>query len=138
MLQRTGVLAAEDNLGLARVALRSAHYDAALELLEGCEDWADDVAEHAVLVKAETLGQRDAVEALAYLASVEELFISAEARFGRDVEGGRLHATVRNYAAAESRYADARRLARGVPNGLHTMAYHDLRMRWLRRECDPS
>ncbi|MDB5072310.1 MAG: hypothetical protein JWM87_3421 [Candidatus Eremiobacteraeota bacterium] len=138
MLQRTGVLAAEDNLGLARVALRSAHYDAAVELLDGCEDWADDVAERAVLVKAETIGQRDPVEALAYLASVEELCISAEARFGRDVESGRLHATVRNYAAAESRYADARRLAHGVANGLHTMAYHDLRMRWLRRECDPS
>ena len=29
-------------------------------------------------------------------------------------------------------------LANVVPNGAHTMAYHDLRMRWLRRECDPD
>jgi hypothetical protein len=138
MLHTPGVLAAEDGLRLARVALRSAQYDAALELLAGCEDWDDQIAQHAVLVKAETIGQRDAVEALAYLGSVDELFISAETRFGRAIESGRLHATVRNYSAADSHYADARRLADVVPNGRHTMAYHDLRMRWVRRECDPA
>ena len=138
MMQRTGVLAAESTLRLARAAQRSAQYDAALELLEGCEDWADEVAERAVLLKAETLGRRDPSEALGYLASVDELFISAEARFGRDIETGRLHATARNYSAAESRYADARRLAAAVPDGHYTIAYHDLRMRWLRRECDPT
>jgi len=137
MLQQTGVVAPDSAVRLARSAQRAAHYDAALALLDGCEDWADEIAERAVLVKAETIGRRDPVEALAYLASVDELFISPEARFGRDIENGRLHATVRAYSAAESRYADARRIAAGVPNGRHTMAYHDLRMRWLRRECDP-
>ncbi|MEA2689395.1 MAG: hypothetical protein QOD51_2002 [Candidatus Eremiobacteraeota bacterium] len=138
MLLRSGVPAATHTLTLARVALRSAQYDAALELLDGCEDWADDVAEHAVLVKAETIAHRDPVDALAYLASVDELFISDDTQFARDIESGRLHATVRNYAAAESYYADARCLAERVPHGRHTMAYHDLRMRWLRRDCDPS
>ncbi|HEY0395163.1 MAG TPA: hypothetical protein VGD01_11775 [Candidatus Elarobacter sp.] len=125
-------------LRLAREALRSAQYDAALELLDGCEDWDDALAERGALLKAETLGRRDPSEALAYLAAVEDLFISDEGRFGRDIEYGRLYASVRDYGSAESRYADARVLCYAVPNGLATIAYHDLRMRWLRRECDPS
>jgi tetratricopeptide (TPR) repeat protein len=125
-------------LHLAREALRSAQYDAALELLEGCEDWEDALAERGVLLKAETVGRRDPSEALAYLAGVDDLFISDEGRFGRDIEYGKLYATVRDYGSAESRYADARVLCYAVPNGRETMAYHDVRMRWLRRECDPS
>jgi len=138
MSTRSGALAVDDPLRVARVALRTARYDAALELLDGCEDWPDALAEHAVVVKAETLGRRDPIEALAYLASVDDLCVSDDARFARDIEWGRLHAGVRDYGAAESRYADARRLAGLVPNGAATMAYHDLRMRWMRRECDPN
>lgn len=122
----------------ARVAQRTAHYDAGLELLTGCEDWPDDLAERALLVKADILGRRNPTDGLAYLATVEDLFTTADGRFGRDVETGRLYAAVRDFTSAESRYAEARALADGVPNGPHTMAYHDLRMRWLRRECDPA
>ena len=135
--ERADALASEP-LRLARLALRTAQYDAALELLSGCEDWSDAAAERAVLLKTETLGRRDPSEALSYLACVDDLFISDEARFARDIEYGRLYAGVRDYSSAGSRYADARALAERVPNGRATMAYHDLRMRWLQRECDPA
>ncbi len=138
MRQRLDARVLEDSLRDARVAQRAAHYGAALELLEGCEDWPDDCVEQAVLIKAGTMGRLDPSEALAYLAGVDDLFTSPEGRFGRDVETGKLYAAVRDFASAESRYADARLLQHAVPDGVYTMAYHDLRMRWLRRECDPS
>ncbi len=138
MRQRSGVEALQDSLRDARVAQRSAHYDASLELLDGCEDWPDALLEQALLVKAGTLGRRDASDALAYLASVDDLFVSAEGRFGRDIETGKLYAMVRDFSSARSHYADARLLQDAVPDGTHTMAYHDLRMRWLLRDCDAS
>jgi tetratricopeptide (TPR) repeat protein len=138
MIDRSETTAAEESLRAARVAQRSGHSDVALELLDGCEDWPDDIAEKAVLLKAETLGRRDPGEALGYLASVDDLCVSPEARFRRDIEWGKMHALARDFASAESRYEDARKLAGAVPDGLHTMAYHDLRMRWMRRDCDPS
>ncbi|MEA2786825.1 MAG: hypothetical protein QOF71_2929, partial [Candidatus Eremiobacteraeota bacterium] len=55
-----------DSLRDARVALRAALYDAALELLEGCEDWPAEFAEQAITIKAETLGRRDPVGAVTY------------------------------------------------------------------------
>ncbi|HEY0614255.1 MAG TPA: hypothetical protein VGC96_06425 [Candidatus Elarobacter sp.] len=125
-------------LRLAHVAQRSAQYDAALELLDGCEDWDDAHAERGAVLKAETLGRRDPSQGLGYLASVDDLFVSDEGRFARDIEYGRLYAGVRDLGSAESRSADARRLAAAVPDGAATMAYHDVRMRWLRRECDPQ
>ena len=138
MRQRSGTRAIEESLRDARVAQRSAHYDAALELLDGCEDWPDEVVERAVLIKAGTIGRRDPSEALAYLAGVDDLFASSEGRFNRDVETGKLYAAVRDFTSAESHYADARALQHVVPDGACTMAYHDLRMRWLRRDCDPA
>jgi hypothetical protein len=131
------VLVLDDSLRAARAAQRAAYYDVALEVLEGCEDWSADLAEQGALLKAETLGRLNPADGLAYLAGVDDLFESPEARFGRDIECGRLHASVRDFSSADSRYADARLLAAVVPNGAHTMAYHDLRMRWLRRDCDP-
>ena len=136
MTERAGGVAAEP-LRLARAAQRSAQYDAALELLEGCEDWDEARAERGALLKAETLGRRDPTQALGYLTSVDDLFFTDAGRFGRDLEYGRLYAAVRDFGSAESRYADARRLAGRVEHGTATMAYHDVRMRWLRRECDP-
>jgi tetratricopeptide (TPR) repeat protein len=136
MTERSGAVALEP-LRLARAAQRSAQYDAALELLDGCEDWDEARAERAALLKAETLGRRDPTQALEYLATVDDLFSTDEGRFGRDLEYGRLYAAVRDFGSAESRYADARRLAGRIEHGAATMAYHDLRMRWLRRECDP-
>ena len=127
-----------DSLRDARVALRSAHYDPALELLDGCEDWPSDYSEEAVLLKAETMGRRDPVGAVSYLVSVEDIFASTAGRFNFAIQLGKAHACVRAFSQADSRYADARALMHAVPAGPETMAYHDLRMRWLRRECDPS
>ncbi|GAC1573676.1 MAG: hypothetical protein NVS3B7_05200 [Candidatus Elarobacter sp.] len=127
-----------ESLHDARIALRSAWYDTALQLLDGCEDWSAPHAERGVLLKAETLGRRDPVAAQAYLASVDDLFLTVEGRFGRNLESGRSHAAVRDFDRAAARYASARQLAHDVPNGAATVAYHDLRMRWFRRDCDPS
>jgi DNA-binding CsgD family transcriptional regulator len=127
-----------DSLRDARVALRSAHYDPALELLDGCEDWPSEYSEEAVLLKAETMGRRDPVGAVSYLISVEDIFESAAGRFNFAIQLGKAHACVRAFSQADSRYADARALMHAVAAGPETMAYHDLRMRWLRRECDPS
>jgi hypothetical protein len=61
-----------------------------------------------------------------------------EGRFGRDIESGRFHAAVRDLDSAAIRYGLARRLADGVLHGRETMAYHDVRMRWYRGDCDPE
>ena len=134
---KSGVLVA-DSLRDARVALRAALYDAALELLDGCEDWPAEFAEPAVILKAETIGRRDPVSAVSYLTTIEDLVTSAAGRFDLAIQFGKAHANVRAFSQAESRYAEARALMQAVPDGIHTMAYHDLRMRWFRRECDPS
>src|SRR6266851_68165 len=132
----TGTIA--DSLRDARIALRSAWYDAALELLNGCEDWPSDDREVAIVMKAEALGRRDPVGAVAYLASVSDLPASTAGRFNFAIEFGKAHSGVRDFSSAQSRYEEARVLADAVLHGNHTMAYHDLRMRWLRRECDIS
>ena len=132
-----GVFVAE-SLRDARVALRAALYDAALELLEDCEDWPAEFAEQAIILKAETIGRRDPVGAVSYLTTIEDLASSPAGRFNFAIQLGKAHATVRSFAQAESRYNEARALVHAVPDGIHTMAYHDLRMRWFRRECDPS
>ncbi|MBV8949520.1 MAG: hypothetical protein JOZ99_01485, partial [Actinobacteria bacterium] len=118
--------------------MRSAHYDTAHDLLEGCEDWPAEFREHALVLKAELIGRRDAIAAVSYLASVEDLVASSEGQFALALQFGKAHAAVRAFSQAEARYADARALAHAVPHGLNTMAYHDLRMRWFRRECDPG
>ncbi|GAC1574072.1 MAG: hypothetical protein NVS3B7_05800 [Candidatus Elarobacter sp.] len=120
----------------ARVALRSASYDAALELLVDCEDWPASYLEEAVVLKAALIGRRDPVGAVGYLTAIEDLVTTGSGRFNLAIAFGRAHATVRGFSQAESRYADARALVRAVPHGAHTMAYHDLRMRWFRRDCD--
>ncbi|HEX3462452.1 MAG TPA: hypothetical protein VHS78_00180, partial [Candidatus Elarobacter sp.] len=65
-----GGVCVADSLRDARVALRAALYDAALELLNGCEDWPAEFAEPAVILKAETIGRRDPVGAVRYLSTV--------------------------------------------------------------------
>ena len=138
MLGRTEAGTVADPVREARIALRTARYDLALSILGGCEDWDAPDAERAVLLKAETLGRRDPIGALEYLTAVDDVFETVAGRFGRDLEGGRYYAAVRDFDSAAARYAAARKLAALVPDGIETMAYHDLRMRWFRRECDPD
>jgi DNA-binding CsgD family transcriptional regulator len=136
MTDTTGGVCVADSLRDARVALRAALYDAALELLNGCEDWPAEFAEPAVILKAETIGRRDPVGAVRYLSTVADLVSSPAQRFDLAIQFGKAHSLVRAFSQAESRYAEARELAHAVPHGLATMAYHDLRMHWYRRECD--
>jgi tetratricopeptide (TPR) repeat protein len=138
MSNQTGGTSVADSLRDARVAAKSARYDAALELLVGCEDWPSDLAEDAIAIKADVIGRRDPVEALAYLASVNDVPTSERGRFGLAIAFGKAHSAVRNFTQAESHYSEARALMHAALHGAHTMAYHDLRMRWFRRECDPS
>lgn len=53
-----------DSLRDARVALRSALYDTALEVLADCEDWPAPYVEEAVVLKAETIGRSDPIGAV--------------------------------------------------------------------------
>lgn len=138
MSNTTDVVFAADSLRGARVALRAASYDAALELLTECEDWPAELAEQAIVLKAETIGRRDPVAAVGYLSTVADLVSTPTGRFDFAVQSGKAHAAVRGFSQAESRYAEARVLMHAVPNGPATMAFHDLRMRWYRRDCDPT
>ncbi len=132
-----GVLIA-DSLRDARVALRAALYDAAHDLLDGCEDWPAEFREHAVILKAELIGRRDPAGAVSYLATVDDLFATDAGKFDLAIQFGKAHAAVRAFSQAETRFAEARALAPAAADGIATMAYHDLRMRWFLRDYDPA
>lgn len=138
MQKMAGGSSIADRLRDARFALRSAMYDAALELLEGCEDWNAETAEPAIVLKAETILRRDPVAAISYLTMVGDIPSSSEGLFAYALQFGKSSATVRDFTSAESRYAEARPLADSVRDGAHSMAAHELRLRWFRRECDPT
>jgi DNA-binding CsgD family transcriptional regulator len=138
MSNKTDAASVAETLRDARVALRSALYDATLELLDGCEDWPAEFVEDAIVMKAEVIGRRDPIAAVSYLTTVEDVPFSPGGRFNFAIQFGKAYATVRAFSQAESRYAEARALAGALPYGVNTMAYHDLRMRWFRRDCDVS
>ncbi|HTW83205.1 MAG TPA: hypothetical protein VMD91_03930 [Candidatus Sulfotelmatobacter sp.] len=120
----------------AKLALRAAWYDAVLSLTEGCEDWASPFAEQAMLMKADVLGRRDRVNALEYLTSIEDLFDSVEGRFERDLAAGFLHYRLNDFDTGDARYDAARKLAGAVTDGEKTLAFHQLRCAFMRRECN--
>ncbi len=117
----------------ARKAFMDARWDIALELLRGCEDWALEIAQSAVLIKADILMHRDPVAAIGYLTSTQDLVENDEVRFDREVLTGRAFANVRNYGAAEIRFDRAAVLRRSVRSGA-PLAYQSARLRWFRRE----
>ena len=125
-----------DHVRHARLALRAAHYDAALELLEDCEDWPVEFAERAITLKAEALSRRDPVAAVGYLATVEDIPTSAEGRFAFALESSRALGLVRDFDAAARRLNDARALTGSVEHGAERLASYELRLRWNRRQCD--
>jgi tetratricopeptide (TPR) repeat protein len=125
-------------LDAARSALTAARYDDAMELLRGCQDWPVELAEHAVLVKADTLIRRDAPAALAWLAATQDLVITDKARFDRELLTGRAYSNVRNFDAAASRFARAAKLLDKVPEGSHKLAFMKARLAWMLREATPD
>ncbi len=125
------------SLRQARLALRSAWYDAALELLDGCEDWPAPLAEEAVVLKGETLGRRDPVGALEWLTGLDDVISTPAGGFAYELAMGKAYANVRDLGSADSRYAAAAGLAHHVPDGAAALAYHRARVRWMRREFDP-
>lgn len=138
MQKTTEGVSVADSLRDARVALRTAWYDTALELLDGCEDWPSEYSEQAIVLKADAIGRRDPVDAVSYLATVEDIPSSPAGRFSFALESGKAHAYVRDFASADARYAEARRLVDAAPYGANTLAYHQLRLQYLRRQCDPA
>ena len=125
-------------LEAARSALTSARYDDALDLLRGCQDWPVDLAEHAVLLKADTLIRRDAPAALAWLAATQDLVITDNARFHRELLTGRAYGNVRNFDAAASRFARAGKLLDRVPEGSYKLSFSKGRLAWMQREAKPD
>jgi len=125
-------------LQTARTKLTQAHWDASLELLNECEDWPVEIAETAVLVKADALLRRDGAAALAWLATTSDVVATDATRFHRELITGRAFANVRNFAAAAARFERARMLLDRVPDGAPKLAYQTARLRWFKREARPN
>jgi DNA-binding CsgD family transcriptional regulator len=121
----------------AQLALRAAWYDAALDLLDGCQDWDQPHAEQAVALKAETLGRRDGVAAVEWIVASHDLVATPGGRFAYELAAGKAFANVRNIDSALSHYADAAALTGAVTHGEATLSYHRARLAWMRREYDP-
>ena len=138
MQTQTGGVSVADSLRDARVALRSAWYDAALELLDGCEDWPRELAEQAVTIKADVIGRRDPVGAVSYLTTVVDIPASLEARFEFALMSGKAYSSVRDFDSARARYAEARALVDKVPYGVNSIAFHDLRLAYMLKQGDPN
>ena len=125
-------------LEAARSALIEARWDDGLDLLRGCQDWPVELAEHAVLVKADILIRRDAPAALAWLAATQDLLVTDKARFQRELLTGRAYSNVRNFDAAASRYARAAKLLDRVAGGAEKVAYHQARLAMFRGDITPD
>ncbi|GAC1429644.1 MAG: hypothetical protein NVSMB5_24080 [Candidatus Velthaea sp.] len=125
-------------LDAARAALLEARWNAALDALLECEDWPIEIAEYAVLVKADTLTRRDAAAALAWLATTNDIVATDAARFERELLTGRAFANVRNFHGAAARFERARQFLGSVPGGVPKLAYQVARLKWFRREAKPD
>jgi tetratricopeptide (TPR) repeat protein len=125
-------------LNAARAAYAEARFDDALALLHECEDWPLAYAEHAVLVKAETLLRRDNAAALAWLATTNDIIASDDAHFQRELLTARALGNVRNFNGAEERVDRAGTLVERVPGGAAKLAFQRARLKWFRREAAPD
>jgi tetratricopeptide (TPR) repeat protein len=120
------------------LALEEARWDAALDELLECEDWPLEIAEYAVLVKADALMRRDAAIGLVV------------ARRDQRCRGDgcrSLPARTRHRARAHERaefhrrrpaFRTRRALLASVPGGAPKLAYNRSRVRWMRREARPD
>ena len=125
-------------LDRARTALEEARWDAALNELFECEDWPPEIAEYAVLVKAEALMRRDAAVALSWLVATDDVVATDAGRFERELITGRALTNARNFAGAAQHFERAGALLASAPHGAPKLAYHRARLRWMRREVRPD
>jgi DNA-binding CsgD family transcriptional regulator len=132
------VESAASSLQRARRAVRAARYDAALDLLQGCEEWPEHTRDAAIALKAEALGRRDPVAAVEWLSGVGEAIATPAGRFAYELEFGRAFANVRDLESARAHLALAQTLAGTVPDGPPLLAYHRSRVAWLAQEFDPA
>jgi DNA-binding CsgD family transcriptional regulator/tetratricopeptide (TPR) repeat protein len=132
------VESAASSLQRARKAARAARYDAALDLLQGCEDWPEHTRDAAIALKAEVLGRRTPVGALEWLSGVGEAIATPAGRFMYELELGRAFANVRDLDSARAHLAIAETLAGTVPDGPLLLAYHRSRLAWFAQEFDPA
>ena len=125
-------------LARAKDALRSAWYDHALTLVAQSEDWQEPLNEEGVLVRVEILTRREPVSALAELARLRDSFISPAGRFAYLIGSGKAYGNARNFEAAAAMFADAATLAPRLDNqAIALLAYHQGRLKWLRRSFEP-
>jgi hypothetical protein len=122
----------------ARVALIEARWDAVIDGLHECEDWPVELAEHAVLVKADAIMRRDVTSALTWLIATDDIVATDAGRFDRELLTGRALGIVRNFDGANARFERARSLLDRVPGGAPKLAFHTARLRWFRREAKPD
>ena len=118
----------------AQAAVTAARWREALRLLDGCENWPLEIAEEAVLIKADAMTRRDAAAALAWLAATQDIVRSDAVRFVRELWTGRAYGNVRNFSAAATRFERAAAIAHTVPCGIHKVAYQRARLRWFQRD----
>lgn len=132
------VESAASSLQRARRAARAARYDAALDLLQGCEEWPEHTRDAAIALKAETLGRRSPVAAVEWLTGVGEAIATPAGRFEYELEIGRAFANVRDLDSARAHLAVAEMLAGAETDGPLLLAYHRSRVAWLAQEFDPT
>ena len=126
-------------LASAKEALRTAHYDRALDLLLHCEDWPSPLNEEGALVRVEVLARRDPVSALEELARLRDLFTTTKGRFGYQIASGKAYGSARNFDAAQAVLADAATLVTELDQRcIAELAYNQARLKWLRRDFNPD
>jgi len=126
-------------LANAKEALRTAHYDRALELLLHCEDWPHPLNEEGALVRVEVVSRRDPVAALAELARLRDIFTSAPGLFGYRIASGKAYGTTRNFESAQAVFAEAAAIVPQLgKESIALLAYHQGRLKWLRKEFEPD
>jgi tetratricopeptide (TPR) repeat protein len=123
----------------AREALRTAHYDRALELSATFEEWQPPLNEQGALIRVEILTRRDPVLALEELARICDLFVTPEGIFEYRIASGKAYGSARNFDAAAGMFAEAATLAAHMDrNSIGELGYQQARLKWLRRQFEPE
>jgi hypothetical protein len=102
----------------------AARYGDALAALQGSEDWPAPEGEDGTLLQAQILSRRSPIEALALLARTQDIFESAEGRFGYYVASMRAYSGTRNFDSAAEMGVLAERLIDQVSVSSKCLLWH--------------